>query len=119
MSEKKPLQVMATRGVSQMGTLLYIRQRLDNGKWGYVSMSEREGWNNPQPIDLSDYEARLLMDALWSLGIRPTEDTSLTEILHRTEAHLASLKEENQWLREYLTLLLKGKNATEDALHVD
>lgn len=76
---------------------LHMAKELPNGKVAavtaitYTALSEAE-ISPPPVINLTDDEAQMLMDSLWSVGLRPSEGSGSAGAMLATQNHLADMR---------------------------
>ena len=76
--------------------------------YGIVEMKEgEEGKEHPSSFQIQDQDAQLLMNDLWTIGIRPSDKIARPEYIKETEAHITDLQSEVGFHRRFAELLLK------------
>lgn len=97
MADPRRIKIRAQRGPYHNGVEFLICQQDADGQnvavAGAITMDAvEEGTVIAPTLRLSNESAQLLMDELWSCGLRPTEGTGSTGQLAATERHLADMR---------------------------
>lgn len=85
------IQVQIYRDYMYQGYRMFVRKPNHHGIITFKEKTEKDAYEPPSVL-LQDTEAQLLMDDLWSSGIRPTEGSGSAGSLKATENHLNDMR---------------------------